>query len=75
MKVILGCVILLDRVARPLPAEEPERVKPGTHTEEEEERDEKVKPGHLQVCHFYINLSPHLVLEKGCRGGECIGAE
>jgi len=30
---------LLDRVARPLPAEEPETVRPGTHMEEEEERD------------------------------------
>lgn len=30
-------------VARPLPAEEPERVKPGTHKEEEGERDEKDK--------------------------------
>ena len=49
-RVTLGVCALLDRVARPLPAEEPERVKPGTHMEEEEERDEKVKPGHIQVC-------------------------
>lgn len=62
-----GCIVLLDRVARPLSAEEPERVKPGTHMEEEEERDEKVKHGHLQVCHFYLNLSPHLTLGKGWR--------
>lgn len=48
------CATLLDRVARPLPAEEPERVKPGTHMEEEEERDEKVKPGHIQVCRLYF---------------------
>jgi len=30
-----------EQVARPLPAEEPETVRPGTHMEEEEERDEK----------------------------------
>ncbi|XP_077833397.1 DNA (cytosine-5)-methyltransferase 1 isoform X3 [Macaca mulatta] len=30
-----------ERVARPLPAEEPERAKPGTRSEKEEERDEK----------------------------------
>ncbi|XP_036697147.1 uncharacterized protein LOC118889507 [Balaenoptera musculus] len=36
-----------ERVAGPLPAEEPGRVRPGTHVEEEE-RDDKVKPGHLQ---------------------------
>ncbi|EAW84079.1 DNA (cytosine-5-)-methyltransferase 1, isoform CRA_a [Homo sapiens] len=30
-----------ERVARPLPAEEPERAKSGTRTEKEEERDEK----------------------------------
>ena len=48
LALILGvCVILLDRVARPLPAEEPERAKSGTRTEKEEERDEKVKLYHL----------------------------
>ncbi|KAM9108879.1 uncharacterized protein AAG666_019136 isoform 1-T8 [Megaptera novaeangliae] len=36
-----------ERVAGPLPAEEPGRVRPGTDVEEEE-RDDKVKPGHLQ---------------------------
>nr|XP_059875486.1 uncharacterized protein LOC132430154 [Delphinus delphis] len=36
-----------EQVAGPLPAEEPGRVRPGTHVEEEE-RDDKVKPGHLQ---------------------------
>lgn len=69
----LGCVIFLDRVAKPLPAEEPESAKPGTHTEDEEERDEKVKPGHFQVCHFYINMSPHLVPGGGV--GEYVGTE
>ena len=62
-----GYIVLLDRVARPLSAEEPERVKPGTHMEEEEESDEKVKHGHLQVCHLYLNLSPHLALGRGWR--------
>ncbi|XP_068390560.1 DNA (cytosine-5)-methyltransferase 1-like [Eschrichtius robustus] len=36
-----------ERVAGPLPAEEPGRVRPGTDVEEEE-GDDKVKPGHLQ---------------------------
>ncbi|KAJ8797748.1 hypothetical protein J1605_017174 [Eschrichtius robustus] len=36
-----------ERVAGPLPAEEPGRVRPGTHVEAEE-RDDKVKPGHRQ---------------------------
>ncbi|XP_057414196.1 uncharacterized protein LOC130709381 isoform X2 [Balaenoptera acutorostrata] len=36
-----------ERVAGPLPAEKLGRVRPGTHVEEEE-RDDKVKPGHLQ---------------------------
>ncbi|KAJ8775559.1 hypothetical protein J1605_001279 [Eschrichtius robustus] len=36
-----------EQVAGPLPAEEPGRVRPGTHVEEEE-RVDKVKPGHLQ---------------------------
>lgn len=35
--------------------------------EEEEESDEKVKHGHLQVCHLYLNLSPHLALGRGWR--------
>ncbi|TKC33853.1 hypothetical protein EI555_019780, partial [Monodon monoceros] len=51
-------------VAGPLPAEEPGRVTPGTHVEEEE-RDDKVKPGHPQVCHFHFNLRTHLVLGRG----------
>lgn len=59
-------MILLDRVAGLLPAEELGRVRPGTHVEEEE-RDDKVKPGHLQVCHFHLNLSTHLVLGRGVR--------
>ena len=36
-----------ERVAGLLPAEEPGRVRPRTHVEEEE-RDDQVKPGHLQ---------------------------
>ncbi|XP_059957768.1 DNA (cytosine-5)-methyltransferase 1-like, partial [Mesoplodon densirostris] len=40
-------VISREQVAGPFPAEEPGRVRPGTHMEEEE-RDDKVKPGHLQ---------------------------
>lgn len=69
-KVTLGvCVTLLDRVARPLPAEEPERVGPGTHMEEEEERDEKVKPGHIRVCPLYFTWSPCSVSGRGSLGG------
>ncbi|TKC33656.1 hypothetical protein EI555_007983, partial [Monodon monoceros] len=53
-------------VVGPLPAEEPGRVRPGTQVEEEE-RDDKVKPGHPQVCHLHFNLRTHLVLGRGVR--------
>nr|XP_030707633.1 centrosomal protein of 78 kDa-like [Globicephala melas] len=44
-----------ERVAGPLPAEEPGRVRPGTHVEEEE-RDDKVKSGHPQLEHENAHL-------------------
>ncbi|XP_073658000.1 uncharacterized protein [Tursiops truncatus] len=53
------------RVAGPLPAEEPGRVRPGTHVEEEE-RDDKVKPGHLQG-RFVRGASRPLVREEETR--------
>lgn len=42
---------------------------------EEEGRDDKVKPGHLRVCHFHLNQSPHWFQEEGSGRGEHIGTE
>lgn len=58
------CVLSLDRVARPLPAEEPDRVRPGTHTEEEEEREDRVRPAHPRLGHLSLSLLEPLISSR-----------